>query len=245
MPEQSFSTPHPVRLEIKVMAGEIQVSTGDGEESSVMLDGPEKVLDATTVELVGDRLVIQQRRKSLVGWFARWDEQLDVRVVVPHRSGVEIATASGDARLDGTFGHLEVKSASGNLAMAGVLSGDAHVSTVSGDVQLPCVTGHMRVQTVSGDIAAESAEGSVVVKSVSGDVTVRSLREGNVNVHSVSGDVELGIAPGTSIDIDATSASGMLSSEVPLSDAPSGEGGPTVVIRGSTVSGHVRVLRAA
>jgi hypothetical protein len=76
-------------------------------------------------------------------------------------------------------------------------------------------------------------------------VRVDALRAGKVTVQSVSGDVELGIAPGTSIDVDAGSASGDLSSEVPLSDAPGGDAGPTVVVRGNTVSGDFRVFRAA
>jgi len=244
MPEQHFDTPGPVRLELKV-AGDVHVSTVDGNESTVTLEGSPKLAAATKGELIGDRLVVGQSRKSLMSFLERSDGALDVRACVPHGGTVEIITASGDATLEGIFAALKAKSASGDVVATGALDGDANVETVSGDVRLPRIAGDLTARTVSGDVEAQSVEGSVSVKSVSGDVRVGSLHEGKVNVQSVSGDLELGIASGTSIDVVAGSASGDLSSEVPLSETRGDDTGPTVVIRSNTVSGDFRVFRAA
>jgi hypothetical protein len=245
MSTQQFTTPTPIRLEVTVAAGRLDVETVDGGESTVTIDGSKKALETMHVELVGDRLVIEQRRKSLLGFIDRLDDSLRVRASVPHGSAVQIVTASGDATLDGSFGAVQMKSASGSLAVTGGVDGDATVKTVSGGVRVPHVAGDLDVRTVSGHVAAESVDGSVSVKSVSASVRIGSVRQGQVNVQSVSGDVDLGIASGTSVDVDAGSASGALISEVPLSDAPDGEPGPTVVIRSNTVSGGFHLHRAA
>lgn len=242
---QRFSTPWPVRLEVKMPLADVEIATIDGQESTVTLEGSPKLIEATRVELVGDTLVVEQRRKAFTGLFGRFDESLHVRAQVPHHSRVELTTAAGGATLDGTFSGLASRSASGGVRMTGELDGNAIAETVSGDIHLPRVVGEVTLRTVSGDLEADSVEGSVSSKSVSGDLRVGVLREGSVSVQSVSGDVELGIAPGTSIDLDAGSASGRLSSEIPLSDTPDGDGGPLVVVRGRTVSGAFRVFRAA
>lgn len=243
--EQRFDTPGPVRLEVKVPSGDLDVTTIDDRESTVTLEGSQKRIDATKVELVGDRLSIGPQRKTLGSWFGRFDGLLRVRVRVPHGSGVQIVSAAGDATLDGTFAGLDTQCAAVDIQVRGELDGDANVRSVTGDVRLPRVAGELTAQTVSGTVTADSVDGSVSAKSVSGAVRVGSLREGSVNVQSVSGDVELGIAAGTSIKVDAGSASGKLSSEISLSATPSDESGPVIVIHGNTVSGDFRICRAA
>lgn len=245
MSERRFPTPQPITVEVTVAAGDVQVATTDDDESTVMLDGPPKLTETIRVELVGDRLVVQQRRRSGLGIFERFDGPLSVRVTTPHGSRAVVATASADATLEGTFGGVQMKSASGSMLVTGRIDGDASVETVSGNARLPQVGGAVTARSVSGDLAVESVDGAVSVKSVSGDVAVGSVREGTATVQSVSGGVDLGIAAGTRIEIDAASASGALTSEIPLSDAPGDETGPKLVIRGRTVSGAFRVFRAA
>jgi DUF4097 and DUF4098 domain-containing protein YvlB len=245
MSEQRFATPNPVRLEVKVPSGDVDVVTVDRPESTVSLEGSSKLVDAIEVDLVGDRLVIAMRRKTFMGVFGHFDDSLRVRAQVPHQSRVEIATASADATLQGTFASLETKSASGGVKLAGEVQGSATVKTVSGVVRVARIGGDLDAQTVSGEVSAEVVGGTASVKSVSGDARIGSVREGSVSVQSVSGNVAVGVAAGTNVDLDAASASGDLSSEVPLSDSPAAPGGPTVVVRGKTVSGDFRLFRAA
>ncbi|MDE3025993.1 MAG: DUF4097 family beta strand repeat protein [Acidobacteriota bacterium] len=251
MTERTFHTPEPVTLEVKVPAGEILVETVDGDESSVVLEGPDKLLEQTRVELFGNRLAVELEVKGPFGltiqigdWsFGRGG--LRVRARVPHGSSAGLATASADMRMRGTYGALDVKSASGDLVVEGDVHEDATIKTVSGDVRLRSVGGELRVQTVSGDLLAEAAGGDVTTKAVSGDIRIESARSGHVTAQSVSGDIEIGVAPGTNIDVDAGSVSGDLASEVPLASEAGAVGdGPVLVVRGKTVSGDVKVFRA-
>jgi DUF4097 and DUF4098 domain-containing protein YvlB len=246
-----FHTPEPAELEIKIPSGDIDVETIDGEESTIEVDGDDKLIELTDVRQEGRRIVVELKGKKpfgitiSIGDFSFGSSSLHIRARVPHGSRTEFATASADMKLRGRVEMLEVKSASGDLSQFGEIERDAIVKTVSGDVRLERVGAELRVQTVSGDVNAVSVGGSVVSKSVSGDVRVDSVRHGSVNAQSVSGDIEIGVAPGTNLDVDAGSVSGDLTSDVPLgSDPGTGEGdGPTLVVRGKTVSGDFRVFR--
>jgi len=252
MTERTFHTPEPVALEVKIPAGEIQIESVDGDQSSVVVDGPDALLEQTRVELFGNRLTVELELKGPFGLAIRVGDWsfgrggLRVRARVPHGSSAGLVTASADVRMRGTYAALDVKSASGDIVVEGEVQEDATVKTVSGDVRLRSVAGGLRVQTVSGDLVAESVAGDVTAKAVSGNLRVESARSGHVVAQSVSGDIEIGVAPGTNLDVDAGSVSGELASEVPLAtDAGAVGEGPMLVVRGKTVSGDFTLFRAA
>jgi hypothetical protein len=252
MAEHRFHTPEPVELEIQIPAGAIRVETVDGEESYVSVTGSEKLVEQTRVSLDGNKLTIGHKGKKpfgitiSIGEFSFGNGGLQITAKVPHRSQASLATAAADMKLRGRYRSVETKSASGDLTVTGEIERDASVKTVSGDVRVDQIGGELKVQSVSGDIVVASVGGSIETRSVSGDVRFESVREGTVTAQSVSGDIEIGVAPGTNLEVDAGSVSGDLSSEVPLgSDPGAREGGPTLIVRGKTVSGDFRVFRAA
>jgi DUF4097 and DUF4098 domain-containing protein YvlB len=247
MGEHRFHTPEPVEVEVHVPVGDIEVETVDGDESFVSVTGNEKL-----VELDGRSLVVSLKGKKpfgitiSIGEFSFGTGGLHVTVHVPHSSSAALITAAADMKLRGRFRSLEAKSASGDLSVTGEIEADATIKSVSGDVRVGPVGGELRVNTISGDVLVASVGGSIESKTVSGDLRFDSVREGTLTAQSVSGDIDIGVAPGTNLDVDAGSVSGDLRSEVPLgSEARGGGDGPTLVVRGKTVSGDFRVFRAA
>jgi DUF4097 and DUF4098 domain-containing protein YvlB len=248
MLEHSFPTPLPLTLEVAIPSGHIEVETIDGEETSLLVDGDERTLEHVDVRHEGSRIVVRLRDKKLGFSFSLGSGGIRVEARVPHGAGVKVKTASADTEISGQLQTLEVNSVSGDVQVKGQVAEDATVKTVSGDVALERVAGDVAVQTVSGDLRARAVAGSVETKSVSGDIRLDSLTAGDVRFNSVSGDIEIGIAPGSFLDVDAGSTSGDLASEVPLASEPlAGDvaDSPTVVLRGRTVSGDVRVFRAS
>jgi hypothetical protein len=249
MLEQTFNTPLPLDLEVTIPSGGIEIETVEGEESHVRVDGDERLLADVEIRQDGNRVVVSYRGKGKFGFSLMpfGDHGLHVRATVPHGAKVKTKTASADTAVAGRLGSLDVNAVSGDVRVRGEVSGDAVLKTVSGDAHLESVGGRLSAQTVSGDVRTGPVGGSIDAKTVSGDIRCEAVKNGDVHFSSVSGDIEIGIASGSLVDVDAGSTSGDLSSEVPLGSVPdAGEGtnGPTVVVRGRTVSGDVRIFRS-
>jgi len=251
MLERTFHTPLPLELEVGIPSGDIEVETVEGEESLVTVDGDERLLEEVEIRQDGNRVVVAFRGKGKFGISLSplslvFTNELRVRATIPHGAEVKVKTASADMQLAGHFGALGVNSVSGDVRLRGEAA-SATVKSVSGDAQLDRVDGDVSAQTVSGDVRVGPVGGSADTKTVSGDIRFDVITAGDVRFTSVSGDIEIGIAQGSAVDVDAGSTSGDLSSEVPLGSEPlvgEGEAAPTVVLRGRTVSGDVKVFRA-
>jgi len=248
MLEQTFTTPLPLDLKVEIPSGDVEIETADGEESRVTVDGDERLLADVEIRQDGNRIVVSYRGKgnfSFGSFFGR--NGLRVQASLPHGASVEVKTASADTNVIGRLSAIEVNSVSGDIQVRGEVSGNVVLKTVSGDARLEGVGGTVSAQSVSGDVRIGATGGSLDTKTVSGDIRCESVTQGEVHFSSVSGDIEIGIAAGSLIDVDAGSTSGDLSSEVPLGsvrETGDANDGPTVVIRGRTTSGDVRIFRS-
>ncbi len=164
---------------------------------------------------------------------------VDYKVLVPATVPIEVKSLSGDVTVGSLKAMVHAETISGNMTAAS-LGQDSWLKTVSGNVNVSssAVTGEISVSSVSGNIRAQGLKvRSLSVGTVSGDVemsstaceraSVRSV-SGNVDiagpvakgaryeVKSHSGDIRFGLDGKTGFEVSATSFSGSLKSDLPL-----------------------------
>lgn len=243
-------TPDGLRLRLRLPAGRCEVATADTTETVVeaeALNGSKASREAAeaVVETLRDRteggheLTVEVPKRKLLGFS---NAQVLIRVHGPHGLDLDAATASADVVVTGRLGAADVRTASGDVTIEE--GGATEVKTASGNVEL----GHMRdatdVKTMSGDVQVLETGGATDVNTMSGDVRIRRAVSGAVQLRSMSGDLHAAITPGATLFVDATSASGDVSSELPITGNAPSSGPADVDLRASSMSGDIRVTRA-
>lgn len=237
-----FPATDPIDLRVDIPAGNITVTalaTGTATVTVVPCAAGrrgEEFLADTRVEFDGGALsVIAPDRRGY-----HRGASLDVAVEVPSGSAAELVTASAEVRCSGELRSLAIRTASGDVAAERV-SGPVQVHSASGDVRLDEV-GDLRAETASGDVEVGTAAGDVSVRTASGDVNVGSVAAGRTDITSASGDVHVDVAAGIGVYLDLSTLSGSATSDL---EAAADDHDATVTLRCRTISGDVRVGRAA
>lgn len=258
---RTFETPGPITVDVQLSAGTIRVDAEETARTEVEVtpldDAAEELLDAVRVELRGSELRVEAPERR--GFFGR-HPQFEVRMRCPQGSRLAVRARSADVEAHGRLASADVKSAAGDVELAEV-EGEASVQTASGDVEVERA-GSVAVNTASGDATVGRCEGRLKANLVSGDLTVRAV-DGEVESHtvsgdqslehvggpvsasSVSGDVLVRVRPGSTVWLDVRSISGDTRSELDAGEAPPDDTEQVIELRINTVSGDVRIERAA
>ena len=251
MRHETFSTPGPVTLDIRIPAGDIEIETDDAAETAVELQARGR----DTYELERDAEISMRPRgegyevrieagRGRGGIFGLRGGEYRVRIAAPHGATVRANLASADLSGRGRYADVEVKVASGDIEFEDV-SGEAGINAASGDVQLDRV-GTAKVNSASGDVKINESAKGADVNTASGDVAIDSVVSGDVRINSASGDIEVGIATGSRLLVDAQTLSGDTSSELDLESGSTIETdeGPLVELKARSMSGDISVKRA-
>ncbi|WP_157987701.1 DUF4097 family beta strand repeat-containing protein [Jiangella endophytica] len=144
-------------------------------------------------------------------------------VYVTETAGARVRTGSGSIRFGAAGGTVELESGSGSI-----------------DVEQPVSSG--RISAASGDVRIATIDGRVELKTASGDITAHRAVEGELRARSASGNVSVGIVTGTAANLDVSSISGSIHSDLDHADAPA-ESDRALLLSVTTVSGSIRLNR--
>ncbi len=256
-----FAGAQPIDANISIASGSVSITAEQTDVTSVIISrgrsvdrSDDDVAEDVTVDFADRHLVVSELPRRGLTWRFK---DLHVRIVMPTGSRVAVQAASADVTCAGTYGAVDIRSASGRIDVATV-HGPAEISTMSGGVQLleaaessvQTASGRILVRHAVGDVAAKTASGnitigqadaSVTAGTASGAILVGGLARGRAELNSVSGDIRVKVLPDTGVFLDLASVTGRVSSDLQAAEK---DDGAYLQLQCRTVSGSVHVARA-
>jgi len=220
--QRALQVSGPVHLDLTTGSGDVQVRTGNSSQVQVTghIRASEKWFggESNNIEEKIRRLEtnppIQQNGNDIrIGHIddpeLRHNISISYDVVVPTETDLRMQSGSGDQKVEGIRGPLEVSSGSGGLKISSI--GDrVHAETGSGDIDINRVKGNVHAKTGSGSIDASDIAGAFEANSGSGRITLQQTAPGSVRVDTGSGGMELRGVDGS---LEAKAGSGTIQAE--------------------------------
>jgi DUF4097 and DUF4098 domain-containing protein YvlB len=245
--QRTFQVTGPVQLEALTRSGDITVHSGPA--GTVTISGKIHVGEpwfsgdrrAEVSEIEKDPPLRQSGNSIYIDYPNVRNVSIDYDVTVPQETNVRSHTGSGDQRIEGLHGNLDVESGSGDVRLIGV-SGETRLHTGSGNVEARDVSGpftaeagsgdirldskgagNVQVHTGSGNIELRGVNGSLRVEAGSGDVSVDGAQAGTWELRTGSGNVDLRLPADAAFDLEASTSSGRVDTSRPITMTVQGD----------------------
>jgi DUF4097 and DUF4098 domain-containing protein YvlB len=254
-------------FDLQNVAGDITVTGGGGDDVRIdaikRVRHPNEAEGKALLSEIEIQVIDRSGRVEVRTEYPRrrnWSGGVDFTVSLPRDASVSLRSVSGTVKVTNINGELRAESISGDIVAmttkkvrtAKTVSGDVEISeaeadevsvgSVSGDVVVNRLkAGGFDAQTVSGDLRLTDVEvDHSSLRSVSGDIDYagRLGRNGRYQFQSHSGDIRITPADARGFAIEASTFSGEVRSDYPLTlqTAPASSfspGGRNRSVRGS------------
>jgi DUF4097 and DUF4098 domain-containing protein YvlB len=276
--QRNLNVSGPAKLEIYTRSGDVDVRTGAA--GTIAITGKIWVNDhwwdsgahRGDVSEVEKNPPIQQNGSTIrIDYPNSHDISINFEITVPPDTTVRTHTGSGDQRIEGLKTTAELESGSGDMRLRD-LTGGVRLHTGSGDIEAQGMAGSftaeagsgdiqfdqsgngdVQVHTGSGNIDLHSVHGALHAEAGSGDMTIDGMQTGPWEFRTGSGNVELRVPKDSGFDLDATTSSGSLTVDHPVTMTIQGDversrrsvkgkvggGGQALTVR--TGSGDIRI----
>lgn len=240
-------------LDLQNISGDVRITGGSGDDIRIEAvkrvrsrDGQsaKALLEALRIEVthVGSRVEV----RTMYPRTGRVSASVDYVITVPATTAVSAKTISGNLSVASVTGEVRVETVSGdlqltatpNLALAKTVSGTVTardvgaataltLNTVSGNIIAAALKGRaLDATTVSGDVRLTGVQiERVTAKAVSGNVDFDAglAAGGRYEFNSHSGNVRMLLAGDIGFELDATTFSGSVRSDFPITLRSAGD----------------------
>lgn len=142
------------------------------------------------------KVLFDTRYPERSGWANYSTATIDLELVVPSNSKLDVQDSSGEAQIEGvaqldivdSSGRLEIKDIEGDVTVIDS-SGALEIENVAGDVNLTDSSGGIYVSKVAGSMVVEvDSSGEIEAREIGKDVLIKIDSSGAIDVRDVGGD---------------------------------------------------------
>ena len=222
--------------------GHVHANRWGGMDFGSPEDRVKQVVDTPPIEQSGNVITVGKHTSY-------HNVSIDYDVTTPKGTNLEANSGSGDLRISDLGGSLKANTGSGSIDANG-LSGRVALETGSGDIRAEMHSApDVKAQTGSGSIRLKGVNGGLFAETGSGDIEIDGQPGSGWKLETGSGSVTLNTGGGAKFSLDATTGSGSIHSDPPISVHGSLErhhvmgdvNGGGVTVRVETGSGDIRI----
>jgi hypothetical protein len=219
--DDSFSVNGTATLVVNGDNGWIKVNTGTDDE--VRIQATLRGIDRIDYEVSQDGNTITVLAEIDQGWFIS-NVGVDITITAPVSTDVELEISNGAIELNGIEGTGTLRTSNGEIVLENVKgdfegrtsNGKIEVDTLEGTAFLRTSNGGLDLQEVTGEVDAETSNGRI---SYSGDM----IAGGDNRLITSNGNVDVELLGTPSIELDASTSNGDITSELPITATTTGD----------------------
>jgi DUF4097 and DUF4098 domain-containing protein YvlB len=219
--DDSFSVNGTATLVVNGDNGWIKVNTGTDDE--VRIQATLRGIDRIDYQVSQDGNTITVLAEIDQGWFIS-NVGVDITITAPVSTDVELEISNGAIELNGIEGTGTLRTSNGEIVLENVKgdfegrtsNGKIEVDTLEGTAFLRTSNGGLDLQEVTGEVDAETSNGRI---SYSGDM----IAGGDNRLITSNGNVDVELLGTPSIELDASTSNGDITSELPITATTTGD----------------------
>jgi DUF4097 and DUF4098 domain-containing protein YvlB len=195
--EASFKVSSGEILDISIRQGNMNITTGSGNEVKVLAKNIEEdELKLLTMEQKSGKLEIKFRGED--------SDEFELDLTIPSELNLDVSTGGGNISVKGDLkGTVNASTGGGNIS-AGNIFGKTELSTAGGNISVGDVNGEADLSTAGGDMRAGTINGNAELSTAGGNITVISVNKlaelstagGNITIDKVGGKIDASTAGG-------------------------------------------------